>query len=349
MDLDQALHIERARRRLPRALRDRRRRRLRRSRGPDRRRGAPPRGDAVRARRPRSRCTRRCSPRAPRACCPTRSARRCCGRSTWTRRARAPGRGRASAGQSRAKLDYAGVQKAIDDGTADEALQLLKEVGCSASSASGSAAASACPCPSRRSTPRATAGRSATAHRCPSRSWNAQISLLTGMGAAELMLDGERRHGADAARRRPTARSSGCGVRRRRCASPGRADVDYPEFVRSLDPNTPAGAAMLNACTTLLRGAGYVAFDGGVPEHIEHAALANEYAHVTAPLRRLVDRYAGEVAVALCADRRRPGLGARRGCATSRRRWRRPTGAPHQYERAVPRPGRGGAALPSGR
>ena len=44
------------------------------------------------------------------------------------------------------------------------------------------------------------------------------------------------------------------------------------------------------------------AFEGGVPEHIEHAALASEYAHTTAPLRRLVDRYAGEIAVALCAD-----------------------------------------------
>ena len=60
---------------------------------------------------------------------------------------------------------------------------------------------------------------------------------------------------------------------------------------------------MLEACTTVLRGAGYVAFDGGVPAHIEHAALASEYAHATAPLRRLADRYAGEVAVALCADR----------------------------------------------
>jgi exoribonuclease R len=59
---------------------------------------------------------------------------------------------------------------------------------------------------------------------------------------------------------------------------------------------------MLNACLTLLRGAGYVAFEGGVPDHIEHAALASEYAHVTAPLRRLVDRYSGEIAVALCAD-----------------------------------------------
>ena len=91
---------------------------------------------------------------------------------------------------------------------------------------------------------------------------------------------------------------------------------------------------MLNACASLLRGAGYVAFDGGVPEHIEHAALANEYAHVTAPLRRLVDRYAGEIAVALCADRTSlTGCGP--SCATCRRRWRRPTGAPTSYERAV--------------
>jgi exoribonuclease R len=38
-----------------------------------------------------------------------------------------------------------------------------------------------------------------------------------------------------------------------------------------------------------------------VPEQPQHAALASEYAHVTAPLRRLGDRYAGEVCVALCA------------------------------------------------
>jgi exoribonuclease R len=31
--------------------------------------------------------------------------------------------------------------------------------------------------------------------------------------------------------------------------------------------------------------------------------LAIDYAHVTAPLRRLVDRFAGEICVALCADR----------------------------------------------
>jgi exoribonuclease R len=52
----------------------------------------------------------------------------------------------------------------------------------------------------------------------------------------------------------------------------------------------------------LLRGAGYVAFQGAVPSRPEHAALASEYAHATAPLRRLGDRYVGEICVALCAD-----------------------------------------------
>jgi exoribonuclease R len=58
---------------------------------------------------------------------------------------------------------------------------------------------------------------------------------------------------------------------------------------------------MINECTSLLRGAGYTAFAGGVPELATHAAVASEYAHVTAPLRRLADRYANEVCLALSA------------------------------------------------
>lgn len=58
---------------------------------------------------------------------------------------------------------------------------------------------------------------------------------------------------------------------------------------------------MLNACTTLFRGAGYDAFTDGAPSGGEHAAIAAPYAHVTAPLRRLADRYAGEICVALSA------------------------------------------------
>ena len=82
----------------------------------------------------------------------------------------------------------------------------------------------------------------------------------------------------------------------------------------------------------LFRGAGYLAFDdddgarrdghaggsatadlavggGGVPvgDDSRHAAVAGPYAHVTAPLRRLVDRYANEVVLALCAGTAVPG------------------------------------------
>ena len=79
------------------------------------------------------------------------------------------------------------------------------------------------------------------------------------------------------------------------------AEQLYPDFIRTLDPSKPTHAAMIVACTRLLRGAGYVAFNGELPEQAQHSALASEYAHVTAPLRRLADRYAGEVCVALCA------------------------------------------------
>jgi exoribonuclease R len=58
----------------------------------------------------------------------------------------------------------------------------------------------------------------------------------------------------------------------------------------------------LNSATRLFRGAGYRSFSGGIPEDVDHAALASDYAHATAPLRRLVDRYSGEICVALCAD-----------------------------------------------
>jgi exoribonuclease R len=75
--------------------------------------------------------------------------------------------------------------------------------------------------------------------------------------------------------------------------------VSYAELIRSLDPAPGPHAAFLNQAATLFRGAGYDAFDGGVPSSAGHAAIAAEYAHVTAPLRRLVDRYGLEVCVSL--------------------------------------------------
>jgi exoribonuclease R len=134
----------------------------------------------------------------------------------------------------------------------------------------------------------------------PVEDWNAHISLLTGMGAAYLMIRGgvgilrtlSPADPRDVARLRRVAHAL-------RVAWPD--ERSYPDFIRSLDPQRAPDAAMLNASTALLRGAGYVTFQGELPDQPVHAALAGEYAHVTAPLRRLVDRYAGEIAVSICA------------------------------------------------
>ncbi len=204
--------------------------------------------------------------------------------------------------KSRARLDYVGVQAQLDSGTADESLMLLRVVGELRLDRERERGGVSLQLPEQEVKVADDGWSLEFRQVLPVEQWNAQISLLTGMGAAQIMLYGD----VGVIRTLPPPPAYAVN-RLRRTASALQlhwpAECSYPDFVRGLDPNTGAGAAMLNACTSLLRGAGYVAFDGGVPEHIEHAAVAAEYAHVTAPLRRLVDRYAGEIAVALCGDR----------------------------------------------
>jgi exoribonuclease R len=163
--------------------------------------------------------------------------------------------------------------------------------------------------------------------------WNAQISLLTGMGAAELMAAGK----VGILRTVPPADPRDIARLHRVAAGlrvPWPESEGYPDFIRGLDPSRADHAAMLNACTALLRGSGYTAFDGQLPEQPLHAALASTYAHVTAPLRRLVDRYAGEICLALCAGTPVPSWVLERLealPATMRDSTRRA----NQYERAV--------------
>src|SRR5215212_8744317 len=75
----------------------------------------------------------------------------------------------------------------------------------------------------------------------------------------------------------------------------------YAEFVRALDPALPAQAALLQEATGVGRGAGYTAFDGTPPPDTKHFAVAADYAHATAPLRRLQDRYVTECCLAASA------------------------------------------------
>ncbi|GMA88943.1 hypothetical protein GCM10025868_41930 [Angustibacter aerolatus] len=65
----------------------------------------------------------------------------------------------------------------------------------------------------------------------------------------------------------------------------------YGGLLRSLDRDDPRHVALTHSATALFRGAGYTAFDGEPPAEASHAAVGAPYAHVTAPLRRLVDRF----------------------------------------------------------
>ena len=83
--------------------------------------------------------------------------------------------------------------------------------------------------------------------------------------------------------------------------------LDYPGFIRSLDPAQPRQAALLEEAHGVMGHAGYTAFDGEPPEQPVHAALAMPYAHTTAPMRRLADRYVLDLLCELCGGSRPSG------------------------------------------
>ncbi|MGR4879277.1 RNB domain-containing ribonuclease [Streptomyces sp. LARHCF249] len=208
--------------------------------------------------------------------------------------------------RSRAKLDYGGVQKAVDSGTAEEPVALLRDIGLLREALEVERGGISLNVPEQEVV--AHDGSYALAYRAPlpADGWNAQISLMTGIAAADLMLAA----GTGILRTLPTAPDGAVG-RLRRAAKALRIDwphhVPYAELVRSLDPHRPDHAAFLQECTALLRGAGYTVFSGGeTPDPALHAAVAAPYAHCTAPLRRLVDRYTGELCLAAVAGAEPP-------------------------------------------
>ncbi len=126
---------------------------------------------------------------------------------------------------------------------------------------------------------------------------NAQISLLTGMAAARLMLDA----GIGILRTQPEPDQRSLDRFRRQARALGIDWPDglgYPELIRTLDVTEPTHAALMHEATGVGRGAGYVAFDGEVPAEHAHFSIAADYAHATAPLRRLQDRYVSECCLA---------------------------------------------------
>jgi exoribonuclease R len=205
--------------------------------------------------------------------------------------------------RSRAQLDYPSVQAQADAGRLPEPLALLPEIGGLLLRRAADRGAIELGTPEQEVVPAGGGGWTlALRGDLAVEAWNAQISLLTGRCAAGLMLEG----GVGLLRTLPPARPE--DVARLRLLAPA-LGVDWPDgahpgsVISGLDATRPGHAAFLEEAATLLRGAGYTPFDGTPPPQPLHSGVAAPYAHVTAPLRRLVDRFGTEVCLALCAGR----------------------------------------------
>jgi exoribonuclease R len=134
----------------------------------------------------------------------------------------------------------------------------------------------------------------------PSETQNAALSLACNLAVADLLLAHRTglfrvMAGPDAwaeARLRQTARAFGL-------IWPDQATL--AQFERQLDPRDPRHGAFMLAVRRAGQGASYAPY---AAEQLPwHAAIAAPYAHATAPLRRLADRYVIEAALALANGR----------------------------------------------
>lgn len=205
--------------------------------------------------------------------------------------------------RSRAKWDYATAQQAIDRGDAESSMALLPEIGRLRVDQERLRGGASLDLPDQEVVQDPAGGYHIERRTpLPVEAWNAQLSLMTGMAAAAMMLD----TGVGILRTMPPPDDDAVAVFRAKTAALGLAwplDQPYGEYLRSIGDSTPAELAVLQAAAGLFRGAGYAAFDGVVPEVSIQAAVAAPYAHVTAPLRRLVDRWGLVVCEAVSAGR----------------------------------------------
>ncbi|MFN2519266.1 MAG: RNB domain-containing ribonuclease [Jatrophihabitantaceae bacterium] len=200
--------------------------------------------------------------------------------------------------RSRAQLDYAGLQKLLAEGNAPEAVALLQEVGTLRIALARRRHAIDLDLPEQRVEGDAKLGWTlALRAALPVEQYNAEISLLTGMCAAQLMLTA----GFGILRTVPPADRRAVSAMRRAARA---LDVGWPDgaspgdVLATVDRTNAKHVAFIEHAVSLLRGAGYTVFDGPPPDQPLHSGIGAAYAHVTAPLRRLVDRYASEICLA---------------------------------------------------
>ncbi|GAA0604187.1 RNB domain-containing ribonuclease [Kutzneria viridogrisea] len=203
--------------------------------------------------------------------------------------------------RSTARLDYESVQASLLAGTPHPSIEQLPELGRLRRAMAAERGAVELQLPEQQITPFGDGEWTLTVRlRADVEAWNAEVSLLTGMCAAQIMISAR----VGVLRTLPTADPEAVANLHRVASATG---VDWPRdaspahVLAGLDPDRPESLALYVAATRLLRGAGYTAFDGTEPAVTSHAGVGAPYAHVTAPLRRLVDRFGTECCLAVTA------------------------------------------------
>lgn len=208
--------------------------------------------------------------------------------------------------RSRTQLSYEQAQARID--AADPLLAPLAEVGRRRQAVERERGGVSLPLPEQEVVRDGGCYRLTYRAQLPVEGWNAQLSLLCGMAAADLVLSG----GWGLLRTLPPADDETLQTLRRQARALGVPWPDgatYADVVHSVDPAAPAAAAFLTQATRLFRGADHLPVHPGAVEPddvLVHAAIAAPYAHVTAPLRRLGDRFATEAVLAVTAGQQPP-------------------------------------------
>ncbi len=204
-----------------------------------------------------------------------------------------------------AQLDYEGVQASFGAGKPHPSIEPLADLGRLRLVLRVALGAIELALPEQEVVPDGDSWQVHMRRRTDVDAWNAEISLLTGMAGAQLMIDAKvgllrtlpNPDGGAIKTFLRTARSLGIDV-------PGGATP--ATVLAALDPDQPTAMALMTDATRLLRGAGYTNFDGSGPNETSHAGIGGPYAHVTAPLRRLVDRFGTEICLAICAGQEVP-------------------------------------------
>lgn len=200
--------------------------------------------------------------------------------------------------RSRARLDYDGVHEDLVHGRMNSAIRLLPEVGQLRQASALRREAISLRIPSQRVVEDADGRFELEIEpRHEVMDYNSEISLMAGMCAGQLM----HSHGVGFLRTLPGASPEAEEEFRAEARALGfeLGELSISEFLRGVDASSPRGMAVMREALRLLRGADYALL--GRDEGQIHAGIGGYYAHVTAPLRRLIDRFGLEVCLAICA------------------------------------------------